>query len=659
MADSDYFLETLNEATEIATKTKLNIDYVPGTVTIIKGNELKSMGVTNLNQLNAYDMVVGMESVVSSLRGVGSMYGAIGNKIKWMLNGRVIETELRETDDWGKGPVFTPIPVDFIERVEFIRGAGSALYGGNAIFGVINIITKKNVSGVFGEFEYLRGSNIAKHTGVYTNIKEGDLSIDLSLSTYKSDGYDLYVGLDGHFYNDTTAKQTPAYGPGDLPAHSKAYNLMTDFNYKDYKFWVYNFQTKTGQGYVDWYPTDVLPPDDGRYIKTMENTMIGLEKSFLFNDIKITPEIGLSIYENPADRYFKYPANFIILALTQESYTDEKFRSREYKEQKSYGQIDLEYQAKNHMLMGGVFFQNTKIIKDKTFRNYTINSPESIEWFEHTGLLKDKKHRNQQAIYIQDIWDITDDIAITTGIRYDYFSDVDEAFSPRIAGVYSINNSNILKMQYSRSFRPPSFFEAYGYMSPYVLKPETVDTYEIGYIFKYDESTFKATLFKSYMNDMIIQHYRSYYFENLKDKAKVDGLELEYEWKSKYFKVNLNGAFYDTHNEETNSDFSLSSKFIGNIYGTYLFNSNNHLTLWCHYLSKKPRLENDSNGFIPSQDYLNITYKMKFKEVELNLGVKNLFNKIQDTLYMPLNPKNSDDIPYMGQSIWLNFNYNF
>lgn len=141
---SDDLTTMLEEATTIATKTKLNADYVPGTVTVISGEKLKSLGITNLAEQNAFDMIVGFDSSTLSLRGAGSIYGSQGNKIKWMINDKPINSELWGIPKLGVGQIVFPIPTDAIDRIEIIRGPGSAIYGGNAIYGVVNIITKRD-----------------------------------------------------------------------------------------------------------------------------------------------------------------------------------------------------------------------------------------------------------------------------------------------------------------------------------------------------------------------------------------------------------------------------------------------------------------------------------------------------------------------------------
>ena len=70
------------------------------------------------------------------MRGSGGIYG--GYKVKHLINGIEITNQLFGTT-W-----FPPISVDQVERVEIIRGPGSSVYGGFAVNGIINVITKKN-----------------------------------------------------------------------------------------------------------------------------------------------------------------------------------------------------------------------------------------------------------------------------------------------------------------------------------------------------------------------------------------------------------------------------------------------------------------------------------------------------------------------------------
>ncbi len=79
----------------------------------------------------------------------------------------------------------------------------------------------------------------------------------------------------------------------------------------------------------------------------------------------------------------------------------------------------------------------------------------------------------------QDEWIIEPDFFLTTGLRYDYYSDTTDGFSPRISLVWNANSNLTAKLHYSRSFRPPSFLEKdIGSAGGKTIKPETVNTVE-------------------------------------------------------------------------------------------------------------------------------------------------------------------------------------
>jgi len=658
------FLNTLDELTKIATKTKLNVDYVPGLVTVVHGSDLKKAGITNLTAQNAFDIILGMESVVSSIRGIGSWYGAKGNKIKWMINDKPVETELKQTDDWGSGPVLFPISVDYIDRIEVIRGSASAIYGDSAMFGVINIVTKKDVTGGNITFEQLGNGHYLKQVGAFMNAKGDDYSFDLSVLKLDSDGYNLHVGGDGHFYGDFDAsRQWFGYGPGKLPLYMQSYSIMADLNYKNYKFWAYKFNTDLGQGY-DWIPTDMLPPfDNDTYGKTSDITMVGAEKRYEFRDsFYITPKISYTLYSNPA-YFYKFSKEWFEKYWTDnEVEPTDGYLYRKYREEKINFSTDFEYELKGHALLAGFFIQNTKQLRDVQFRNFIVGKGLTKDFFQHSrGLTKHPNDRVQKAIFVQDSVDITNWLTMTVGARYDNFSDVGDEFSPRFALVSRLDDVNILKMQISRAFRPPTFFENYGYMVVEHMKPETIDTIEASYIYNDREKRFTVTIFDSTIKHMITKHFQSYYFMNLEKDAKLKGGEFEFKIVRDSFEVGINHAIYKSKNKEYGEEFALSANYMGNIFLTINQDSDYSTSFWYRYISKKPRLEDSSNGYIPAQDYLNITQAFEniIKNGDLHVGVRNIFDEVQTTLYSPLNPPNYDDIPYLRRSFWVNFSYRF
>ncbi|NWF67017.1 MAG: TonB-dependent receptor, partial [Campylobacterales bacterium] len=370
-------------------------------------------------------------------------------------------------------------------------------------------------------------------------------------------------------------------------------------------------------------------------------------------------------YSNPA-YYLKYTSDlFETKWLNNKTYPlEDGYRYRKYKEQKVNVEADFEYKLDIHSFLIGLYTQQTKILKDETYRNYVFNEGLTDGFYYYDKLLnrpENPEDRTQKAVFFQDYVDITDWLSLTIGARYDDFSDIGNELSPRLATVFRIDDINILKFQISRAFRPPTFYENYGYMSLNKLNPETVDTIETSYIYNDKTKTFRVTLFDSNIKNMITQDYSSYYFINLKDEAKLSGVELEFKMLADFAEFGINSAFYNSKNRQTGNEFALSASYMGNIFLTFNPKSDYSTSFWYRYISKKPRLEDSSNGYIPAQDYLNITQAFEniVKNGDLHVGVRNIFDEVQTTLYAPLNPQNYDDIPYMRRSFWINFSYRF
>ena len=168
----------------IATKTNETRATVPSTITTFNQAEIARLGIAN-----AYDL---LNFVPGFQMTRGDWVGAVPKEHArgvYLDNGYIlvmIDGQALNDVSFGKASVYSPfIPTSIIEKVEIIRGPGSALYGSNAFLGVLNIITKK-------ENESLKlsiGENSLWHlSGSWHHHVSDDIHLYANVSYEKSDG---------------------------------------------------------------------------------------------------------------------------------------------------------------------------------------------------------------------------------------------------------------------------------------------------------------------------------------------------------------------------------------------------------------------------------------------------------------------------------------
>ncbi len=112
----------------------------PSTISVISGQDIRMSGATNIPDLLRRAVGVEVMSLSAgqpdvSIRGFNQ---EISNKVLILVDGRSVYWDILATPLWGT----FPISLAEIERIEITRGPGSAVYGANAVTGVVNIITK-------------------------------------------------------------------------------------------------------------------------------------------------------------------------------------------------------------------------------------------------------------------------------------------------------------------------------------------------------------------------------------------------------------------------------------------------------------------------------------------------------------------------------------
>lgn len=173
-----------------STLTPEDIRSVPAAVSVFNHEQIKRMGLDTLDEL--MNIVPGFQSYRSSFSAINYVFSSRGRRIGdpaaevlIMVDGQRLE----EPATGGSAQVIPKFPLMVIEQVEFIRGPGAAIYGSNAMMGVINITTRseaRELSGSYGTFNrrqmYLLGSQ-----------KVNDMSLDVYAHTEIDDGDNFKV----------------------------------------------------------------------------------------------------------------------------------------------------------------------------------------------------------------------------------------------------------------------------------------------------------------------------------------------------------------------------------------------------------------------------------------------------------------------------------
>src|SRR6478672_5076727 len=130
--------KVLNKGLTVSSSKALSTRETPGIISLITAEEIQNAGARDLidilRMVPGFDIGQDLQFVMGiGLRGNWANEG----KVLVMMDGQPFNELLYQTVAIGNR-----FPVDAIERIEIIRGPGSAIYGGSAEYGVINIITK-------------------------------------------------------------------------------------------------------------------------------------------------------------------------------------------------------------------------------------------------------------------------------------------------------------------------------------------------------------------------------------------------------------------------------------------------------------------------------------------------------------------------------------
>jgi iron complex outermembrane receptor protein len=436
-------LSIVQQETDVATKTRINSDYVPGIVTVLEGDELEALGVRSAGE--ALGLVPGIQSIRDDratesvlVRGIDFPFN-VGN-IQVLVNGVPLARQ-----DSGISTSALSMPVEQIERIEVIRGPGSVIYGDFAFMGLVNIITRKQ--GVRGSVRYA-----TPRQSRMLNALIGESSPAASYSfniAHEANVTPIGTIADGHDLNDQrlfTAFNASAGG----------FAFTAESTHR-------NYVPRSATAGAPYHDTSFAA--DARYARDLLKTLQGEARiTYLHND------------EN--DNASAVVGRLARLATT--------FNWTGWKRQTWLAGADYTRSA----------------LDDAYHRPPPIpgQPPAGLLLFAHDV------NRSITGAVLQDQIDVAEKFSVTLGARFDSYSDLDSRITPRASIVWRATDRHIIKAQYAEGFRPPTFFELYQPVAPNVVPQypfEVNATTELNYIFRGNNRVGRATLFHTDIRDML------------------------------------------------------------------------------------------------------------------------------------------------------------
>lgn len=596
----------------IATGTEQAIDKAPSTVTVITSDDIKKTGATNLTDI--LESVPGIHINTNSfgnrplvhMRGTGSFQTLL------MVNGN-------DTRDlmWAFGIFWKGIPVSAIERIEVIRGPGSALYGADASAGVINVITK-TAGTIEGTEVGLRAGSFDTQTAFMQsggNWNGFELGMTAEFST--TDGHDPFIEAD----RSNTA--------GDAQYGWKNQDIRFSIANDHWRF-LANYMKHddletgmTGGGYFD----PLTSADDERF----ELDLIYSNEDFFedwavdaklhYQDLDYSSADGFQ--ESPPDA--TYPngrLNHMSSAERQISFEASGlysgFNQHNIRIGAGYNWQDL-YRVEQQVNFGtgpvGTSLSAGSPVLDISDTPYAF-APE--------------KTRRIQHLFLQDMWAFADNWELTAGVRYDHYSDFSSTINPRIALTWESTENLTTKLMYGQGFRAPSFQELYSITTISFpnsdLDPEESETFELAFSYAATKDIQLAMNIFNYEITDFISRDENMQYQNT-GRHKTLGLEIEADWKATQNLI-ISGNY--TYRDPEKNDFRLVTEAEQEAYlrSDWHFQAGWNWNIQASWIADRHRAEGDSRSDV--DDYIITDTTLRYsalKQWEFAASVRNLFDE--------------------------------
>jgi outer membrane cobalamin receptor len=557
----------MDEVIVTATRMAEPLSKASASVAVVTAEEIAARGATRLDEV--LQDVVGLHVVSSGPRGSLSSASIRGSEAAQVLV--LIDGVRLNSPQYGQFDLNQlPVALNEIERIEVLRGAASALYGSNAMGGVINIITRSPEETPSTQIGWTEGERNTRIISGSTSRQVGDFRYRLGAEYQESNGY-----RKNSDYDQYTVNGLFGYSPAeDVDIELSAYHLDYESNIPGSEVW----------------PSPNAEQEDKR-------TVASLKVEAPVGPVKLTAR---GIYEHHRNDY-RDPGGW---SPINETHKIDTYGAEIHVEKAYAGQT---------FLLGGDYYRDE------------LDSTNIGD--------EDQEHG---AIFGQFQADLSANMTLLLGLRYDIHSDFDNELSPRAALHVALTNSTRVRLSASKAFRAPTLNDLYWPADFFSkgnpdLDPETAWEYELALDQTLgDRGRVSLAGFLRDAEDLISwqpDEFFVYSPVNVND-ARIWGVEVDGQFDLCRF-ATVGGNYTYLHPKDRDTDEYLLGKPRHETHGFVALKPFEETTLRFdgRYLRYYPEdTRKDKDYFVAD---LALTHAIMFGEVAIDatVSMKNLFDK--------------------------------
>lgn len=416
------------------------------------------------------------------VRGVSS-FGDWNSHVMVLIDGR----PLNEQYGGSSSIDVSGLDIDNIERIEVIKGPASSLYGSNAFFGLVNLITRQpdgNEVGVSGK--YFSGTgNSATSIDLFHRFNSG-VQVLITGSAMDQKGNDLYfrefsnpgdstlLRLDEDGYNQFYLGSSDFSGGWARDKNTlRNFSTHSRIDWRDFSLTLHFAGLETGLAQSAWGSLFQRP--ENRYAETRH--FVDLAYSKQVSD-RVEAKARLSYDRYTFTDYILY--NYASLETSPSYLPGPIWKDWEY--DRSYSteiRLDVDFSENHRLIAGGEsqFHQIRQVSGETGVDRETV--VENI--IPPANAREDGQIFN---LYFQDEYRISPLAKMVAGAHFNYYTYTTGRVMPKGALILTPYRGGTYKLVVSRGFRSPTFYEltyddgSFYYQNP-DLEPELITSYEL------------------------------------------------------------------------------------------------------------------------------------------------------------------------------------